>query len=122
MPNAYVPKRRAMDPCPVELAVRMISGKWKVRALYLLSQRRFHFAELQRALGEVRQQVLSTQLREMRRDGLIAWTCAQDAPRIAGYYEATAKGCALVEALRPLMAWGVGELSREGFTWRPPQV
>lgn len=121
MPTDYIRKRKALDPCPIELAFRLVGGKWKARALYLLTLRPFHFAELQRALGDVSQQVLSTQLRDMQQDGLISWREAADQPRIAGFYDATAKGRSLVAALSPLMDWGVAELAREGLHWAPPQ-
>lgn len=100
----------------------MVGGKWKVRTLHLLTLRPFHFAELQRALGKVSQQVLSTQLREMLRDGLISWAEANGEVRIAGYYAATDKGYSLVQALLPLMAWGIEELRRDGVQWTPPSA
>ena len=34
---AYLRKRPALDPCPVETVLAMFAGKWKARVLYILS-------------------------------------------------------------------------------------
>ncbi len=120
MPQNYQPKREPMDACPIELVVAMVGGKWKARALYLLSVKPFAFAALRRELGGVSQQVLSTQLKAMQRDGLVtlAPVAAGEAP--ATLYVATPKGCELVQVLMPVAAWGTQELRARGEAWRPP--
>ncbi|WP_028778026.1 winged helix-turn-helix transcriptional regulator [Shimazuella kribbensis] len=60
-----------IDGCTVENILKMISGKWKPSILYELFQRTMRFGQLQKALPTVSRQVLTTQLRELERDGLI---------------------------------------------------
>jgi DNA-binding HxlR family transcriptional regulator len=124
MPQSYEPKRQPMDACPVEAVVAMIGGKWKARALYLLAIQPFAFAALRRELGAVSQQVLSTQLKAMQRDGLVS-TVAAAAAAGAGaaaptLYVATPKGCELVKVLMPVAEWGTAELRARGQDWQPP--
>jgi DNA-binding HxlR family transcriptional regulator len=118
MPRTYQPKRQPMDACPVELVVAMVGGKWKARALYLLAIRPFAFAALRRELGGVSQQVLSTQLKAMWRDGLVETVTGEDGT--TPLYVATPKGCDLVRVLMPVAEWGTAELRARGEEWQPP--
>lgn len=120
MPQSYEPKRQPMDACPIELVVAMVGGKWKARALYLLSVQPFSFAALRRTLGGVSQQVLSTQLKAMQRDGLVTLAPVADGEAPAALYLATPKGCELVRVLMPVAAWGTAELQARGEDWQPP--
>lgn len=118
MPQDYEPKRAPMDACPIEAVIAMVGGKWKARALYLLAVQPFAFAALRRALGGVSQQVLSTQLKAMRRDGLVSTVIADDAATTL--YVATPKGCELVQILMPVAEWGTAQLRAQGEDWQPP--
>lgn len=55
-----------------EKVVSMIGGKWKLRIIYLLA---FHeilrYGELKRLLSSITHKMLSTQLKELEKDGLI---------------------------------------------------
>ena len=57
--------------CPVMNALSLIGGKWKLVIMHLLADRSMRFGELRRAIGEITQQMLSKQLKEMERDGLV---------------------------------------------------
>lgn len=118
MAQSYQPKRPPMDACPVEHVVALVGGKWKARALYLLAIRPFAFAALRRELGAVSQQVLSTQLKAMQRDGLVSTVASDDAASML--YVATPKGCELVKVLMPVAEWGTAELRARGEDWQPP--
>jgi DNA-binding HxlR family transcriptional regulator len=118
MARSYSPKRPPMDACPVEHVVALVGGKWKARALYLLSVRPFAFAALRRELGAVSQQVLSTQLKALQRDGLVSTVESDGAA--ATRYVATPKGCELVRVLMPVAEWGTAELRARGEDWQPP--
>ncbi|GAA4483703.1 winged helix-turn-helix transcriptional regulator [Gluconacetobacter asukensis] len=116
MPKEYIPKRTPLDPCPIETVIAMIGGKWKARALHLLTQDAFGFAQLRRALGGVSQQVLSTQLRAMEADGLIARQDPGPGDNGAACYTATAKGRTLVDILLPVAEWGTYERTHQSRT------
>jgi DNA-binding HxlR family transcriptional regulator len=94
------------EPCPVETVVGVIGGKWKILILWTLQERgTMRFAELGRAVGDVTQKVLSQQLRELERDGMIARRVYADVPpRVE--YSLTPVGESLREPLAVLCAWG----------------
>ena len=57
---------------PVVNALKIIGGKWKIAILYQLNQRPCRFGELKKILYPITQQMLTKQLRELEKDGLIA--------------------------------------------------
>jgi hypothetical protein len=57
--------------CPVQASINVLSGKWKVQAVWRLSFGPLRFAELRNLLRGVSEKVLTTQLRELEKDGVI---------------------------------------------------
>ena len=57
---------------PVVNALKIIGGKWKIAILYQLNRRPCRFGELKKILHPITQQMLTKQLRELEKDGLIA--------------------------------------------------
>lgn len=57
--------------CTSEVTLSLISGKWKVLILSYLSKKTYRFNELQRTMPETTQKMLTMQLRELEKDGLI---------------------------------------------------
>ena len=57
--------------CPISNALMILGGKWKINIIYQLSTKTNRFGELRRNLGNITQQMLSKQLREMERDNLV---------------------------------------------------
>ena len=117
---AYHRKRPTLDSCPVEAVLSIVSGKWKVRVLYLLSLDDLTFSEVRSSVGDVSQQVLSSVLKELirseavRRSGTVS-------PRQMRY-GLTARGRELVALLMPLANWGNKLLRESGVNWKPPQI
>jgi len=104
-------------PCRVETAVGVISGKWKVLILWQLQERgTLRFAELQRTLDGVTHKVLSQQLRELERDGMVTRRVyAEVPPRVE--YTLSALGETLRGPLAMFCEWGELLLqSRRGQT------
>ncbi len=90
--------------CPVEVAMDMIAGKWKTVILFNLSERKLRFNELKRLLPSVTQRVLTTQLRELERDGLVSrQVFAEVPPRVE--YSLTPRGASLGPLLGALKSW-----------------
>ena len=58
--------------CPIERVINVFFGKWKPAILHNLETHgTLRFSELRRLIPEVRQKMLTQQLRELERDGLV---------------------------------------------------
>lgn len=66
--------------CPVDFTLKMIGGKWKPLILRLLADGTLRYGQLQRAMPRVTQRVLTLQLRELERDGLLLRTVHPEIP------------------------------------------
>lgn len=58
--------------CPIGSAIALVGGKWKLPILYSLREQTMRFNALKKALPGVTQKMLTQQLRELERDGLIS--------------------------------------------------
>jgi DNA-binding HxlR family transcriptional regulator len=109
----YVPKRAPLDPCPVETAFAIVGGKWKARIILLLSLQPFRFVELRRALPGVTQQVLSAQLKTLRKDGIVSRQNAALKRTTVPTYSPSNDGERLVKALEEcVIRWDITYLGR----------
>lgn len=96
---------------PVELALDVVGGKWKMPILWRLQERKWRHGELKRSLGRVTHKILTQQLRELERDGLIARQVhAVIPPKVE--YALTKKGRSVIPIIRRLRDWG--EAFKEG--------
>jgi DNA-binding HxlR family transcriptional regulator len=85
-------------------ALATITGKWKLEILWILNQRVHRFGELRRAIPEVTQHMLTAQLRELERDGLVTRKVfAEVPPRVE--YAITDKARALRPVFEALFGW-----------------
>lgn len=85
-------------------AVGMISGRWKLEILWLLSQGTHRFGELKRGLPGITQHMLTAQLRALEKDGLIKRTIfAEVPPRVD--YEITANARRLRPIFVEIVKW-----------------
>ncbi len=91
--------------CPVEAALELIGGKWKGIALFHLLGGTMRYSELKRKMGSVTQRMLTKQLRELERDGLVLREVfAVVPPRVE--YQLSEKGKTLAPILLALRDWG----------------
>ncbi len=93
--------------CPVETSLELISGKWKPRILWKLHQQEIvRFGELKRALPGITAKMLTQQLRELEKDGLVTRTVyAEVPPRVE--YALSPFGRTLKPILESIASWGV---------------
>jgi DNA-binding HxlR family transcriptional regulator len=92
------------DPCGVLEATSVFQGRWKGALIWWLHQRPHHFGELRRTLVGVTPKVLTRQLRELERDGLVTRAhAATRPPRVV--YSLTPLGASLVPLFDALVAW-----------------
>lgn len=92
------------EGCPVEEALRLLSGKWRLLALFRLGSGPVRFNALQRALAPVTQKVLTTTLRGLEGDGLI-WRKVEATVPPNVTYGLTERGAALSPVFDALARW-----------------
>jgi DNA-binding HxlR family transcriptional regulator len=91
--------------CPAERTLVLIGGRWKVLILYHLDPRLRRFSELRRLLTPVTPKMLSQQLRELERDGLVRRKVyAQVPPKVE--YSLTPAGKSLKPVIAAMCQWG----------------
>ncbi|WP_069868101.1 winged helix-turn-helix transcriptional regulator [Streptomyces malaysiensis] len=91
----------------VEHALGVIRGRWKLLIIHhLLVRQPRRFSDLERAIGQVTQKMLSRQLRALEADGVVRRIVYNEVPPHVEY-ELTPAGRALVSALDALHDWTV---------------
>lgn len=99
-------------PCPAPVIFAMVGGKWKLSILQILIFRGTRrFGELRREIDGVTQTMLTSQLRALESDGLVARKVFPEVPpRVE--YSATADALALKPMFTAMHDWWVGRKSR----------
>jgi DNA-binding HxlR family transcriptional regulator len=97
---------KTVGECPCEYALRYIGGAWKIMIVVLLDRAKIRrHAEIKRVLQGITPKILTQQLREMERDGLIRRTVyAEVPPKVE--YQLTTFGETLRPVIDAMYAWG----------------
>ena len=91
--------------CPAEFTLALIGGRWKIPIIFHLLEGQKRFTELARALDGVTQKMLTQQLREMERNGLVERKVfAQVPPRVE--YSLSKLGESLKPVVDAMCRWG----------------
>lgn len=108
--SAYQPPTTAQAAAEgVAAALKMLEGRWKLTILFhLFGGTVMRFSELERAIPGVSQKMLTQQLRQLERHGLVTRTVYPEVPPRVDY-RLTAWGQSLCPALDALLRWGSGE-------------
>lgn len=93
--------------CPAELTVLLIGGKWKAILLYNLRRGPLRFGELQRRSPGITRAILTLQLRELVRNGLVHRAAIGRDPLSGVEYSLTPKGESLKPVLHSMIRWGI---------------
>jgi DNA-binding HxlR family transcriptional regulator len=107
--------RPGTDPkmtCPVTAAVGAIGGKWKPIIVFYLLERTHRFGELRRRIPNATQQMLTLQLRELERDGVVRRHVYREVPPKVEY-SLTPLGQRLEPVVRALSSWGSAYVARD---------
>lgn len=101
---------KKMVSCEVENTLKIIGGRWKVLIIRELLSDVRRFGELQRALLGITQKMLSQQLREMEKDGIVKRKVyAEVPPKVE--YSLTPLGESLEPILHAMHEWAAKHLS-----------
>ena len=102
-----------LPACPVETTLMLIGDKWKVLILRDLMDGSKRFGELKKSIGTVSQKVLTAQLRDMEKKGLLTRKVyAEVPPRVE--YTLTETGYSLKPILDSMWAWGLDYKAKNG--------
>ena len=72
--------------CSLLLTIDLVGGKWKLRLLWHILKGDNRFSLLQRAIPEISQKMLTTQLKELEENRLIIRTVIQEKPLNVQYH------------------------------------
>jgi DNA-binding HxlR family transcriptional regulator len=96
------------DPryCPIIRTVEYIGNKWKPLILVLLRDGKMRFGKLLIFLPSISRKILTQQLRELEKDGLIIrHSYSEKPPRVE--YESSELGKTLVPVFQAMYDWGI---------------
>lgn len=95
------------EACPLQHAMEMIGGKWKISILCSLSvDGPVRYNDLKRKMNGISNTMLAKSLKELEEDGLVRRTEYMEVP-IRVEYEPTERVKALVPILAQLAQWAV---------------
>ena len=98
-------EEKGLPACPVEVTLTLISDRWKVLILRDLMAGTRRFGELKKSIGHVTQKVLTANLRDMEKKGLLTRKVyAEVPPRVE--YTLSALGYSLKPVLDAMQDWG----------------
>ena len=91
--------------CPIRNILSRISDKWSILVIFTLEQTAvMRFGELQRAIPDISQKMLTVTLRTLEQDGIVNRRAyAQIPPKVE--YSLTSRGQSLLRRLNALIVW-----------------
>ena len=98
-------KQSSTPSCPVELALQLVSNRWKVLIIRDLLDGTKRFSELKRSVGNITQKVLTANLRDMEECGLLTRGAFAEVPSRVEY-TLTELGQSLRPVVHALSEWG----------------
>ncbi|MCH8538537.1 MAG: helix-turn-helix transcriptional regulator [Alkalimonas sp.] len=96
---------RLQEDCPVRAALDVLAGRWKPSILCALQAGPMRYSELQRELARISPQALTTQLKQLEADGLVAREVYAEVP-VRVEYRLSEFGSTLCDVMDSLEKWG----------------
>ncbi len=91
---------------PFEYTLSMISGKWKLKIIYLLAcTAPVRYGVLKKNIDGITHKMLSAQLKELQKDGIIERHEYPQVPPKVEYF-LTSMGKSLIPIVMSMCAWG----------------
>lgn len=105
--------------CAVDVAMGFIGGKWKAVILWYLRDEPKRFGELNKLIPGITEKMLSMQLRQLEKDGIVErQVFAEVPPRVE--YSLTDMGKNMIPMLEKIGEWGRAMAVRFGKTIEVP--
>ena len=97
--------KQELPTCPVEITMGLIGDKWKILIIRDLLTGTKRFGELRKSLNGISQKVLTNNLRDMEKSGLVHREAfAEVPPRVE--YSLSELGLTLKPILDSMLEWG----------------
>ncbi len=97
--------KQELPACPVEITMGLIGDKWKILIIRDLLTGTKRFGELRKSLNGISQKVLTNNLRDLEKSGLVhREVFAEVPPRVE--YSLTDTGWSLNPVLDSMVKWG----------------
>ena len=97
--------KKELPACPVEITMGLIDDKWKVLIVRDLLTGTKRFGELKKSVTGITQKVLTNNLKQMEKDGLLKRKAYPEVPpRVE--YTLTKTGLSLKPILDSMVEWG----------------
>jgi DNA-binding HxlR family transcriptional regulator len=105
--------------CGVDATLSVLGGKWKLLLLYHLLNGATRNGELRRLIPTISQKVLTQQLRELERDGLVRRTTVRNRPLHVEYAVEADRRAQLEPVVEAVSSWGLGWVADTGGQIEP---
>ncbi|KOY87997.1 hypothetical protein AD998_00700 [bacterium 336/3] len=93
------------ETCPVTYTTSIIGGRWKPIIIYLISEGICRFGDMQRSMPLITKTMLTQELRDLERNGIIhRQVFAEIPPRVE--YSLTDWGKKTLPVLQAMAVWG----------------
>lgn len=91
--------------CAMDVAMSYIGGKWKTVVLWYLRNETKRFSQLKRDIPDITEKMLSLQLKQLEKDGIITREVYAEVPPRVEYF-LTKEGKSLLPMIDEIAAWG----------------
>ncbi|HEY4481868.1 MAG TPA: helix-turn-helix domain-containing protein [Candidatus Brocadiaceae bacterium] len=99
--------------CALDITMDYIGGKWKTVVLWYLRKQHKRFSELKRLIPDITEKMLSLQLRQLEKDGIVGRRVFAEVPPRVEYY-LTEQGKSIVPVIEAIAKWGREKGEAEG--------
>lgn len=99
--------------CAMDVTMDFIGGKWKTVVLWYLRKDKKRFSELRKLIPNITEKMLSLQLKDLEKDGLVRRKLYAEVPPRVEYY-LTDFGKTLIPMLEEIARWGRGLAENKG--------
>lgn len=107
--------------CALDVTMHFIGGKWKTVVLWYLRKGRMRFSELKRQIPGITEKMLSLQLRQLEKAGIIEREVFPEVPPRVEYF-LSKEGQTLLPMLEAMAAWGRKKSKSAGELFEIPKI
>jgi len=91
--------------CAMDVTMHYIGGKWKTVVLWYMRKDKKRFSELKKLIPNITEKMLSLQLKDLERDGIVTRKVYPEVPPRVEYF-LTDFGKSLIPMLEEIARWG----------------